>query len=137
MKNTPPLPICKAFLVCRRVDEDRKIQDTVLIGLPRALHAYHYPCGASLGMFARCTSAHGDYRIEVQLQTPEGEIVWRDGPPQPWKLANPLEMYDLKLNFNVVFPGVGVYDIVLVANGEEVARQTFHAHLKQPPPTEQ
>jgi hypothetical protein len=43
-----------------------------------------------MGFFARLVSAHGQYQIEVQLQTPDGNTVWRDGPPDPWTLANPL-----------------------------------------------
>lgn len=128
----PPLPLCKAFLVCRRILDDRQRDDTLLEGLPRALHAMYYPCGAMLGIFARCTSAHGDYRIEVQLHNHEGTVVWRDGPLEAWRLDNPLEMYDLKLNLTVVFPCPGTYDIVLLANGDEVARQRFHAFIKQP-----
>ena len=131
MPHKPPLPVCKAFLVCRRVVDDRQKDDTILEGLPRALHAYHYPCGALLGIFARCTSAHGNYQIEVQLHNQAGEVVWRDGPEVPWLLGHPLEMYDLKMNYSVVFPAPGKFDIVLMANEEEVARQRFEALVKQ------
>jgi hypothetical protein len=54
-------------------------------------------------------------------------VVWRGGPAEPWVLSDPLEMHDLKMTLNVVFPNPGTYQIVLVANGEEVARQRFVA----------
>ena len=74
--------------------------------------------------------AHGDYQVEVQLQD-DGEVVWRDGPPEPWQMTDPLRNYDLKLTLSVIFPEPGDYEFVLLANGEEVAREKFHAHLIQ------
>jgi hypothetical protein len=53
--------------------------------------------------------------------------------PEILELRDPLEMYDLKMTVHVVFPAPGVYQFVLVLNGEEIARQRFHAKLGDVP----
>ena len=125
----PPIPVSIAFLPCRQIVEDPSIQDTVLVGLPRMYAHHHFPSAAPLGVFARWSSAHGEYQVELQLVTPAGEVVWKEGPPEPWRMPDPLMTYDLKLTVNVVFPGPGFYDLLLLANGDEVARQRFEAKL--------
>jgi hypothetical protein len=60
--------------------------------------------------------------------------MWREGPPDPWLLLDPLELYDLKMTVCVSFPKPGHYDFVLLANGEELARQPFPAKLAHQAP---
>lgn len=127
MKNSPPIPVCTAFLTCRMFATDPTANDDVLVGLPRAFWANNYPAGSPLSFFVRCTSGHGKYPVAVQLQNSDGEVVWKDGPPEPWEMLDPLEMYDFKMNTCVVFPAPGVYQFVVVLDGEEVTRQRFHA----------
>jgi hypothetical protein len=67
--------------------------------------------------------------MEVQLQAPDGEVLWRDGPPEPLPMLDPLEEYDLKFNLNVAFPKAGKFYFVLMGNGEEISRQRFIADL--------
>ena len=74
------------------------------------------------------------YPVEVQLQKSDGEVVWRDGPPDPLEMSDPLDNYDLRIATNVVLPAPDVYTLVLVLDGEEVSRQRFHAKLGNPPP---
>jgi hypothetical protein len=47
-------------------------------------------------------------------------------------MRDPLETYDIKMTVNVVFPEPGIYQFVVVANGEEIARQRFHAKQDVP-----
>ncbi|MFO0967517.1 MAG: hypothetical protein U0793_18315 [Gemmataceae bacterium] len=128
--NTP-VPICKAFLCCRRVAADQQFKDTCIIGLCSQYEHHRFPASVPVGIFARLASAHGQYRVEIQLQTMEGEVVWREGPAESWNLDNPLFNYDLKFNISLVFPAPGRYELVLMANGAEVARERFTAKLKQ------
>lgn len=123
----PPTPLCKAFLVCSRVVEQEG--EFSLVRLARRAICRFYPAAQPLGVFARCTSSHGDYQVELQLQTMQGDVVWRDGPPEVWPMPDPLEEYDLNFNLSVVFPKPGTYEIVLMANGEEVGRQKFIADV--------
>jgi hypothetical protein len=137
MTRKPPVPFSVAFLPCRQIVEDPRIQDTVLVGLPTVFSDHNFPSAGPLGVFARWSSAHGEYHVELQLVTLAGEVVWKTGPVEPWRMSDPLRTYDLKLHVNVVFPAPGIYDLVLLANGDEVARQKFEAKLvtatKEPP----
>lgn len=123
-RNLPP-PVCTVFLICRQIVENPSLNETVLHGLPLGFNSRHFPAAGPLGFFARCTSAHGRYLMEVSLRTAGGEVVWRDGPPDSWALEDPMRQYDLKLTLCPVYPAPGIYDFVLTANGEEIARQKF------------
>jgi hypothetical protein len=131
MRTQPPLPLCKAFLVVAQI-VDYPNGQVALVDLPRSFSKSVFPAATEIAFFARLASAHGQYRVEMQLQTPDGEVVWREGPPSPWPLADPLELYDLKLRMCAVFPKAGRYDFVLLMNDEEVARQPFPAVLVPP-----
>jgi hypothetical protein len=121
----PPVPVCTAILICDRIVDRDNV--TSLEGLPRTLRARFYPCGHPLAIFARLTSAHGTYHFEIQLRTLDGEVVWREGPKEPWSMADPLRLYDVRLILPVVFPKPGTYEFVLLANDTEVGRHVFHA----------
>jgi len=136
MKNKPPVPVCMVFLTCRTITKDVNTGEDVLIGLPRAYWTRSFPGAYPLCFFIRCTSAHGEYLAEVQLQDSDGKIVWKDGPPNHWAMLDPLEMYDLQMKMNVVFPASGIYHFVLVLNGDEVTRQRFHAKVAEYPDLE-
>src|SRR5437868_7385995 len=98
MNRKPPLPVCKAFLVCRQIVDDPKTQEPVLVGLPLVLTTHRYPAGQQLAFFTRWTSAHGEYQVELQLQAPDGTVLWGDSPPEPWRMEDPLKAYDLRLS---------------------------------------
>lgn len=132
-KNKPPVPVCMAFLTFRTMAFDPNREEDVFFGLPRAYWTRNYPSAFPLSFLIRCTSAHGDYSVEVQMQNSEGEVAWKDGPAILWPMHDPLEMYDLKINANVVFPAPGIYQFVLVLNREEVSRQRFHAKVAEVP----
>jgi hypothetical protein len=129
METKPPSPICRAFLVCREVTEVPRTRETTLIGLVSSLSFRHLPAALPLGFFSRWTSAHGSYVIEIQLQAPDGGIIWQEGLPKPLLMKDPLWSYDLNLRMCPVFPQQGAYDLVLLANGEEMARQQLRVHL--------
>jgi hypothetical protein len=132
MRTQPPLPLCKAFLVLAQI-VDYPDGAVALVGLPRGFSKSAFPVATEVAFFARLASAHGQYQVEMQLQTADGEVVWREGPPSPWPLVDPLELYDLKLNkMCAVFPQAGRYDFVLLMNDEEVARQKFTAEFIPP-----
>lgn len=133
MKNKLPVPVCTVFLTSKKITVDARTGDDIFIGLPRAYWGRKFPAAATLSMFIRCTSGHGAYSVEVQLQKPDGEIVWRDGPPEPLEMPDPLNMYDLRITTNVIFPAPDIYNLVLVLDGEEVSRQRFHAKSGDPP----
>jgi hypothetical protein len=108
MKNKLPVPVCTAFLTCRGFAIDQRNGDEILIGLPRAFWSHHYPAATNLTLFMRCTSGHGNYTLEIQLQSADGELVWKEGPPKFWEMLDPLEMYDYTMKVCVgVFKWTG------------------------------
>jgi hypothetical protein len=129
MDTKPPKPVCKAFLFCRQITQDQRTKETSLQGLTRYVMSSVYPTKTVLALFARWTSAHGDYQLELQLQDLEGNVLWREVPPTAWPMNDPLQAFDLILhNLEVEFPAAGKYDMVLLANGEEIIRDSFFAH---------
>src|SRR5207248_1759071 len=106
---------------------DPKFGDTCIEGL-RSHYQYHrFPASITTGVFAQLVSAHGDYQIEIQLQTPEGESVWQEGPPGFLAMPDPVMVYELKFSISLVFPKPGPYVVVLLANGEEIGREQSFA----------
>jgi hypothetical protein len=130
MTRKPPLPICKAFLVCSELNGNK----LTLIGQSNRYVNHRFPNGLKLGFFARLTGGHGEYTIEFQLHDQNGEVCWRDGPP-PWRAKSPLQTLEIPLHYTVVFPGPGDYSLVLTANGEELSREPFHVELPRTAPS--
>jgi hypothetical protein len=125
MDRKPPLPVCKAFLVCRQI-EGLHLE---LIGPNNCYVNRRFPNGCSLGFFAKLSGGHGEYTIEVQLHDKQGNVPWRDGPPESWRPQSPLQTLDVMVSLIPVFPGPGDYFLVLTANGEELGREPFAARL--------
>jgi hypothetical protein len=125
MEHKPPPPVCKAFLICRKIEGD-----TLTLTGPYNCHvAGRFPSGQPLSFFTRLRGGHGPCAIEVQLQDGDGIAVWRDGPPQRWSPKSPLDTFDLKMNLIPVFPAPGDYAFVLAVNDEELGREPFFARL--------
>jgi hypothetical protein len=126
MNRKPPMPICKAFLVCRDINGEV----LTLICQSNCYVNQHFPNGTPLAFFARLTGGHGEYVIEMQLQDKNGDVFWRNATPDLWCPQSPLATVDLVLkNYTPVFPGPGDYMLVLTANGEELGREPFRARL--------
>jgi hypothetical protein len=125
MNRKPPVPVCKAFLVCRQI-----VGETLtLIGQSNGYVNRRFPGSCQLAFFARLSGGHGQYAIEVQVQDADGVVLWRDGPLEPWVPSSPLQTLDLVLNLTPIFPGPGDYSLVLTANDEELGREPFFARL--------
>jgi hypothetical protein len=128
MARTAPLPVCKAFLICRQI----KPPHLELIGQNNIYQNDRWPNGPTLGFFARLTGGHGEYTIEVQLQDMAGDVFWRNGPEWKWRPQSPLDTLEMGIHLNVVLPGPGNYSLVLTANGEELCREPYFARLPAP-----
>jgi hypothetical protein len=128
MSRNPPVPVCKAFLICRQI-----VEHTLTLMGANCHVARRFPSGLPVAFFARLRGGHGQYAIEVQLQNGTGDVLWRDGPADLWSPQSPLDTLDLVLNYIPIFPGPGDYSLVLTANGEELSREFFAARLMQAP----
>jgi hypothetical protein len=137
MTLKPPTPVSKSFIVCRQVFQDVVTQEYILLGPTHQIGSFTYPLVANLSIFARCTSVQGSYKLELQLQDLEGEVMWRQPFERPLESQDPIAVAILNIqNQGIYFPRPGKYDLVLLANGEEVVRDVFWAHAGQMPPPE-
>jgi hypothetical protein len=128
MERRPPTPICKCFLVCRRIFYDAPNVDHTLVSPIYQVFPEHYPAVEDLSIFARWSNAHGAYEVGVQLRNLEGDVLWAAQCAEPFRTFDPLAICALSVpHLKVCFPGPGKYEIALLANGEEVAADIFVA----------
>jgi hypothetical protein len=126
----PPAPLCLVFQPCDRV-VDHDDHGTSIDHIVRRLIGRTFPLAHKFGFYVSCISGHGVYQLEIQLQEVGGDVVWRGGPPFKVPMQDPVEEYDIKLNLAVVIRKPGIYEFILLANGEEIARRKFKAELSQ------
>lgn len=130
MEAKPPTPVSKSFLVCRRVILDTYTNEHVLISPIHEVASLTYPVSVPVSVFAQWTSVHGLYQLEFRLQDLEGEVLWRQSIDKPLEVRDPLLVTNLTLhNIHLFFTRPGKYDLVMLANGAEVVRTVFYAHL--------
>jgi hypothetical protein len=121
-----PLPLAQSFVVCREILEDCRSHEFVLIGPLSSLGAAAFPHTARLSIYAHFTGGHGDYEVVLQLRDTEESPRWEWRCPQPIRLPDPLmdqrfTLYDAILEF----PKPGRYDLLMLANGKELARHAL------------
>src|SRR5262245_11269724 len=90
VQRRPPTPVCKCFLLCRRIYADTARQDYVLASPVHQIFPGAYPCVEGLSVFARWTNAHGSYPVELLVRTLEGEVFWRQRMAQPVSGSGPV-----------------------------------------------
>ena len=125
MRGKSPVPICKAFLICRRIMGEQ----LTLIGQENCHHTTTFPSAEPISFFARLTCFHGPCQLEVQLQDRNGSVAWHWEHPE-FVMPSPLHTIEFKETIVPVFPASGSDSIVLVANGEELSREPFAARLR-------
>jgi hypothetical protein len=127
-RRTVELPVAPAFVVCREIIEDCRSHDFVLIGPFSGLNALTFPLVFRMSIYAHLTSGQGVYEVALQLRDMEETVVWEWCSPKPIHLVSPLEQHRFALNDALLdFPEPGRYDLVLLANGQVLARHALHA----------
>jgi hypothetical protein len=130
MARKPATPICKSFLLCRQIFQDESTGEYLLLGPTNQIVALQYPILADLSVFMHWTSAHGTYRLELQVLDLEGNIVWNNEFEDLYEATDPLKPTLIKLlHLDIPWPRPGKYDVVVLANDEEVVRDVFWAEL--------
>jgi hypothetical protein len=82
-----------------------------------------FPAGFRLCLYADLCGLHGSYELALELRDDELQAVWGWRWPQPIRHDNPLEPYHVILHDAIIqFPRPGRYDLVLLANGEDVSQ---------------
>jgi hypothetical protein len=95
--------------------------------------ASHYPVTEDFSVFARWTSAHGSYAVEVQLRTLDGNVLCSCKLEAPFEAHDPLQIWMIPLHhLPIQIPRPGKYEVALLANSQEVASDTLLAHKVRP-----
>ena len=129
MTRRAPTPLCKCFLLCRRIYQDTARQDYVLASPVHQLFPPAYPWVESLSMFARWTNAHGRYPVEMLVRNLEGEVFWRQRMAKLFEPGDPLQVWVITwTDLGIPFPAPGKYEVALLADGQEVASDTIQLH---------
>jgi hypothetical protein len=124
-----PIPVCKCFVFCRQIFVDAVRQDYTLVCPVHQVFASRYPVTEDLSVFARWSNAHGAYAVEVQLRSLDGDVLWRQEMECPFEARDPLQVWIVPLpHLSIRIPEPGKYEVVLLANGQEVASDVLLAH---------
>jgi hypothetical protein len=95
---------------------------------------FRFPTEEVLSVFVQWTSARGSYQLRLQLLDMEGDIRWQERIPVSFDMPDPLHTYAVLLqDMHLLIPEPGKYDLLLLANEEEVVRDVFWAHQVEPP----
>ena len=120
-----PLPICKAILLCDAVAE--KENGTLrLDGVFSNFFVNSSLTSPAAEAFCQITDANGRYSLVAEIHDlTAGEIIGRSSPTE-------IEVSDPLLNLSVIisipplkFQTIGLHDLVILANGEEIDRKRF------------
>jgi hypothetical protein len=125
MSGQLPVPEAQAFIVCRRIIEDGRTGDYLLvapvtrISLPRSA----FPIQLRTDAYAVISSAHGHYELSLALQDADGETIWNWQPPGGVSQPNPLRPHELGFyDLLLPLPQPGKYELALLATGQPIAR---------------
>lgn len=136
MQRRPPTPICRTFLVCRAVFQDRHTGEFVLVAPLLRVVSFAFPTVLEMAFFARLTALQGTYRLDLQLQDMEGVTHWQELVDEQLEGPDPLAIVDMDIRGRrIYFPKPGRYEMVFLANGEEVTRYLMIADYPAPPVT--
>jgi hypothetical protein len=114
-----------SLVLCREIFEDRRRGDFALIGPFSGIGLSFFPAGFRFSLYAHLADGHGSYQLGLHLRDEEGTTVWQWQWPEPTQF-DPLQPHRLALHDVVVeFPAPGRYDLVLRANGEDLAHHAL------------
>ena len=101
--DSPPLNLFSADLLADlRAAADQAAHSDVRALLLRA-EGDDFSAGADVSIFVRLTEGNGVYHLELQLQTLEGDIVWRDGLEPALEVRDPLAIGLLDLQHRRIY----------------------------------
>jgi hypothetical protein len=126
MPRGMPCPLAQAFVVCRQIYEDARTGEFILIGPLNHLPMPRSPFTIRLSLYVHLSGGHGLYQMAVHLRDSSDVIPWRWDLPKPLDLPDPLQQLQLGLyDLAIEIPKPGRYDLLLLANGEQMAQQSM------------
>jgi len=120
-----PLPVCKAILLCETVmvDDSGKIN---LNGVASNLVVDSGLSAPPTEAFCQITDAIGHYSLVAEVQDlGAGEVIARS-PATEIEISDPLQNSNVIISIpSLKFNNLGLHDLVVFANGEEIDRRQF------------
>lgn len=126
--DAPPTPVCHALVPCDMAIHDSETGKYTLVGVFGSVLGRQYPAvNPKVSVYFRLSGAHGRYLIKLQLKDPaSGRYLLPDTPGLPMEVPEPGILVEQSLTVvNLAFPAAGRYELVLLANGEEVGQQAM------------
>src|SRR5687767_4025552 len=131
MGRNPPQPSPQAFLLCREIVQDRKTGKNVLITPFWQITLPAFPVAYRLSIYLLLTGCQGTYRIALQLRDDEGYVAGEYPAPQSMRHNDPLIPHTICWqDIAMKFPRAGRFDVVVMANGEDVAHHFVDVVLR-------
>jgi hypothetical protein len=126
-KGRKPPPVCKAILLCDRVEWDDRSHKTNIKGvfttfLLPSLPSFTPP----RSVYLLLTDAHGQYTIRVEIHDLSDGSIAYSSPARRWGVAGEIISSEMHLPVpSVYFTHSGQYDLVVFANDDEIDRVKF------------
>jgi hypothetical protein len=129
-----PPPRCKAILLCERVIKDSRTGQSSIIGIFDRFNLRTFPgLAARYNAFLLLTDGIGSYAITLELHDLQTGVIRAraegptiDFPDRATKIEFVVEVPPIPLEHS------GLYDLVVLANGQEIDRQQFQAASQEP-----
>jgi hypothetical protein len=127
----PPPPLAQSFLICREIFQDRQSGEYMLLSPFNSMTLPGFPAMFRLSLFIQLTGCHGTYQIKLRMQDQGDDVCAECEGPQALVQNDPLHFMQICWRDIVVqFPHPGRYELILLANSEEVARHDLTVGLK-------
>jgi hypothetical protein len=132
-KEQKPPPVCKAILLCDRVIIDARTGEYTVIGIFDQFEVAAFP-GRTRGfaVYVQLTSGIGSYEISFEIQDLQNNTTAARTSSGP-KVEFPDR--SAKAHMIAELPAIplahpGIFDFVVLANGQEIDRQQFTARAR-------
>lgn len=124
-KPNLPKPLARVFLVCRRILNDGGPEYLIDMPITDITITSPFPATILVGLWGKVTG-HGTYTLSVNVRDMSGAFVYAYTIENPLRLTDPLQPHHIALTRQrLQFPAPGKYDIVLLADNEEIAVDTI------------
>jgi hypothetical protein len=118
-----PPPLVKSFLVCSAIFQDTRTHTYILIGPTGGFVLPRLPWTVEFAVYGCLSEVRGAHALELRVENPDGESIWDRCAPFPTQPDNPLAEHPFVFYDNAVrFDDPGTYDLLLLADENEVAR---------------
>jgi len=126
--DRPPTPTCYTLLPCDTAIQDKNSHKYTLVGVFSSVMAMEFPATTPRVSIYFCLSgAHGRYVIKLQLKDPaSGEYLLPENQGLTLDVPDPDAVVEQSLTVvNMAFVAPGRYDLILLANDEEIGQQSI------------